>query len=328
MNEPCNESIVSIIVPIYNTEKYLKKCIDSIRNQTYSKIEIILIDDGSTDGSGKICDDYARIDSRINAVHIKNAGVSNARNIGMKFATGSYITFCDSDDYMEPSMINTLYYDALANNADIAMCNYNLVCNGAIIKNEVTNFKNDLNKQEFYSFAIEDKYYRGFVWSKLFKRSAVYQNDTPILFNDDIHLCEDVAWLFEVAQHCTIFFYNYKSHLYNYVQHDNNFNHRQWNIKLATILKAQFIQIEIAEKNCPSIVGSLKEQCLRTGIGVEYEMNKLRISDENTGQMLKRTKRYLMDVVKNSDIGVFSKIKLVLRSNCPYFILKYYKKIS
>lgn len=326
MNEPCSDSIISIIVPVYNTEKYLKKCIDSIRNQTYSIIEIILIDDGSTDGSGKICDDYARIDSRINVMHIRNAGVSNARNIGMKLATGRYITFCDSDDYIEPNMISILYYDALTSNADVAMCNYNLICNETIIKNEVTNFKNILNKQEFYSFAIEDKYYCGFAWMKLFKRSAIYHNDTPILFNEDIHLCEDIAWLFEVAQHCTIFFYNYNKHLYNYVQHENNFNHRKWNIKLATILKAQFIQIEIAEKNCPDIAGILKEQCLRTGIGIEYEMNQLGISDDNTEQMLKRAKRYLIDVIKNSDIGILTKIKLALRSNCPYFILKYYKK--
>ena len=96
-------SKVSIVVPIYNTEKYLKKCLDSIINQTYENLEIILVDDGSTDNSGKIIDDYAKKDSRIKAIHQKNAGQSTARNNGIKKATGKYISFIDGDDEIKPT---------------------------------------------------------------------------------------------------------------------------------------------------------------------------------------------------------------------------------
>ena len=102
-------ALVSIIVPVYNVEKYLKKCVDSIINQTYKKIEIILIDDGSTDNSSIICDYYSKIDSRINVVHKKNGGLSDARNRGLDIANGEYICFIDSDDYVNLSFVEDLY---------------------------------------------------------------------------------------------------------------------------------------------------------------------------------------------------------------------------
>ena len=93
-------SLISVIVPVYNVEKYLEACIDSILQQTYEKIEIILVDDGSTDSCGKICDEYASKDSRLKVLHKGNGGLSSARNAGIKVATGEWITFIDSDDYI------------------------------------------------------------------------------------------------------------------------------------------------------------------------------------------------------------------------------------
>ena len=93
-------SLISVIVPIYNVEKYLDKCVDSIINQTYKNLEIILVDDGSPDNCPQMCDDYAKKDSRIRVVHKENGGLSDARNAGMKVATGEYVSFIDSDDYI------------------------------------------------------------------------------------------------------------------------------------------------------------------------------------------------------------------------------------
>ena len=101
--------LISIIVPVYNVEPYLNKCLDSIVNQTYKKLEIILIDDGSTDNSGLICDEYASKDNRIIVVHQKNKGLSAARNVGLNIAKGDYIAFVDSDDFIEKDMYFTMY---------------------------------------------------------------------------------------------------------------------------------------------------------------------------------------------------------------------------
>ena len=103
------KDIISIIVPVYNVEKYLDKCIDSIINQTYKNIEIILIDDGSTDQSSAICDKYSKLDKSIKVIHKKNGGISDARNEGTKITTGSYLMFIDSDDYIDSNMIEELY---------------------------------------------------------------------------------------------------------------------------------------------------------------------------------------------------------------------------
>ena len=114
--------LVSIIVPVFNVKAFLSECLDSLINQSYPNIEIILVDDGSTDGSGKICDDYGRIDSRVKIIHKENGGLSDARNAGIEIATGNYITFVDSDDLLLPNTIEYLINLILANNADISVC--------------------------------------------------------------------------------------------------------------------------------------------------------------------------------------------------------------
>lgn len=103
------DDLISVIVPVYNVEKYLHKCINSILNQTYKNLEIILIDDGSTDNSGKICDEYALKDNRIKVIHKENGGLSSARNAGLDICSGDYIGFVDSDDYIAEDMYEYLY---------------------------------------------------------------------------------------------------------------------------------------------------------------------------------------------------------------------------
>ena len=116
-----NEPLVSVIVPIYNSGKYLDKCIDSIVNQTYKNLEIILVDDGSTDNAPEICDEWAKKDERIKVIHQENGGVSKARNVGLDNVTGEYISFVDSDDYVVRNYIDFLYYNLHAYGADISM---------------------------------------------------------------------------------------------------------------------------------------------------------------------------------------------------------------
>ncbi|MGZ5551627.1 MAG: glycosyltransferase family 2 protein, partial [Nitrososphaeraceae archaeon] len=113
---------ISIIIPVYNGVKYLPKCIDSVLNQTYKNLEIILVDDGSTDESGKICDTYSLKDNRIKVVHKQNGGLSDARNTGLKIATSEYIGFVDSDDFIESDMYEILLKTLYAYDADIVQC--------------------------------------------------------------------------------------------------------------------------------------------------------------------------------------------------------------
>ena len=114
-------NLVSIVIPIYNVEKYLNECVDSVIVQTYHDLEIILVDDGSTDNSGKLCDEYKKIDDRIKVIHQKNGGLSAARNTGMDSAIGEYLYFLDSDDYIEPQTVERLVDTIEQEKADIVL---------------------------------------------------------------------------------------------------------------------------------------------------------------------------------------------------------------
>lgn len=121
------ESLISVVVPIYKVEKYLVKCIDSIIEQSYRNIELILVDDGSPDSCPQICEEYRKKDSRIKVIHKQNGGLSDARNAGMEIATGEWITFIDSDDYVGINFLKELYSSAINTKADISICDYKSV---------------------------------------------------------------------------------------------------------------------------------------------------------------------------------------------------------
>lgn len=118
------KDLITIIVPVYNVEKYLDRCMQSVLHQTYRNLEIILVDDGSTDSSGKMCDDYARQDRRIKVIHKKNGGLSDARNAGLAQTSGDYIGYVDSDDWVEPDMYERMHRACVENDAQVAVCRY------------------------------------------------------------------------------------------------------------------------------------------------------------------------------------------------------------
>ena len=115
---------ISVIVPVYNVEQYLERCVDSIINQTYKNLEILLVNDGSTDNSGQLCDELAKKDDRIRVIHKENGGLSDARNVGIDEAEAELIGFIDSDDYIDEDMYETLYRQLRESNADLSMCGH------------------------------------------------------------------------------------------------------------------------------------------------------------------------------------------------------------
>lgn len=162
---------VSIITAVYKAEKFLKRCVDSILSQTYQNIELLLIDDGSPDNCPQMCDEYAKQDSRIKVVHQENGGVSSAWNAGLNHATGDYIAFVDSDDWVEPTYIEKLYETLQQHNADIAIC-----CNDVVDDNTSYADKNFLNLATFYPSSeclkvfLAKKRWRHAVWAKLYRK--------------------------------------------------------------------------------------------------------------------------------------------------------------
>lgn len=164
--------LISIIVPVYKVENYLEKCIKSILSQTYTNLEIILVDDGSTDACPQICDQYAQIDCRIKVIHKENGGLSDARNAGLEAAKGEYIAFVDSDDYIASTMYEHLYHILKQNQGDIAICRFLKVEDGS--KEEKLECKEQIetysNVEALAKFYTEDRVQMVVVWNKLYKR--------------------------------------------------------------------------------------------------------------------------------------------------------------
>lgn len=173
--EGSENPLITIVVPIYNVERFLRPCIESILGQTYKNLEIILVDDGSTDSCGKICDKYEKIDSRILVIHQENKGLSEARNAGIDAATGEYIAFIDSDDYVRGNYTETLLHALVENDAEIAVCSFQYVDEeGKYIRNS-SRLKEKKKTYTGEQFLMADRQLQDvsiIAWNKLYKRSV------------------------------------------------------------------------------------------------------------------------------------------------------------
>lgn len=218
---------VSVIVPVYNVEKHLKTCLDSVINQTYKNLEIILIDDGSTDNSSEICDEYARNDERIVVIHKENKGVSSARNKGIEIATGDFIGFVDSDDYIEPDMYEKLVSMITSDDIDIATSGYykDFSDRKVPMKNEGEVPIYPVCVKDFLKYVyIRDKYQNvaGYIVTKLFRASVIKEND--ILFDENMVMTEDILFFSQILMLSKKIVYTEK-HLYHYFQRETSAYH-------------------------------------------------------------------------------------------------------
>lgn len=196
--------MISIVVPVYNAERSIHKCIDSIVNQTFEDLEIILVNDGSKDNSGLICDEYAKKDNRIKVVHKENGGVSSARNSGLDIMTGQYFCFIDSDDYIEKDMIEKLYKAISESGAEIAICGYKRFCNNEI-KCHYENKGDIVGKIGIADFVAKNclNWLVSTPWAKLYTTTYL----SNVRFDESMSLGEDTKFnlnFFEYIEKITI----------------------------------------------------------------------------------------------------------------------------
>lgn len=224
---------ISIIVPVYNVEKYVEKCIQSLINQSYKNIEIILVDDGSNDRSNKIIDEYAKVDSRILTIHQKNKGVSAARNAGLKVATGEYVGFVDPDDYVDYQMYETMLKKIELNMSDLAVCGFSKVTELSD-KEEIFEIKDELLSPKK---CVEDLFdFRGgyaikpSVWNKLFRRDKI----GDLKFDENIGISEDLKFVVQYILKCNSIVY-VKQAFYKNLQRDGSITRSKG--KAAQIIK-------------------------------------------------------------------------------------------
>ena len=192
-----SQSLISVIVPVYNVKEYLNTCVESILNQTHENLEVILVDDGSTDGSGEICDSYAKTDTRVQVLHTTNGGQAAARNRGIEVCKGEYLTFIDSDDSMEPELIETLYLAQKKSGANLVSCRWRNVYEDGRIERSSGQTSGSVNvgKEEALRRMLYQIDTDVCVWAKLYQRDLFKS-----LRFEEGKIYEDFAIMFPILE--------------------------------------------------------------------------------------------------------------------------------
>ena len=313
---------ISIVVPVYNVENYLSYCVESLRQQTYKNIEIILVDDGSTDSSGEICDQYAREDDRIKVLHIENGGLSNARNTGVKESSTDWIVFIDSDDYYDHRAIEYLvelrdkYRVDLVATPVIEVRNYE---NSDFLGDFREKYSGKLDRRT----ALEQMFYGNYVGThsggKLYKKEILLRFPYP-----NGMLYEDLALAYEHIAFCENIAVS-DLNLYKYYRRPGSIVNSKYSDRLLDFYKAMEWNRSYIERDYPN------DKEMRRALNVRYVFNGLHIvhamlSSDMYAEVNKIRKEYIQyfkDVIPNSNVTRKNKLKYIL------FLVsaKLYKKV-
>lgn len=247
------QQMISVIVPVYQVDNFLGRCIESLLCQTYHNLEIILVDDGSCDKCARICDDWAKKDDRIRAIHKKNGGLSDARNAGMPFATGNYISFIDSDDTVSPDYFEVMLHTMQAEKSDIIEC--------GVVKfyedNQFDVFQDDLSVTSYptidgLSGLINENPFHQHVWNKLYKAELVL--DVPFPFGK---LNEDEFWTYQIfgrAKRVT----KINKTMYYYFQRSGSIMGAGFNLRRLDALEGKYNRQQYIEKYYPTLASQAR----------------------------------------------------------------------
>ena len=280
--------LVSVIVPVFNVENYVIRCIESLLVQSYEKLEIILIDDGSTDDSGKICDKYALADSRIVVIHQNNQGLSAARNIGISIMRGEYVSFVDSDDYVSPNYIESLYHVLDNEKADISICLGKKFYDDEKIDSEKIDFSQNIIFSS--KSALESMLYRkevnSYAWGKLYKSELFKQVRFPVG-----KLFEDVFTIYKVYDKADKIAFN-PVRLYYYYQRSGSIVNSVFSTKKMQQVIASEQILFFVRKNYPEIESAAVSKYFVAAVDVFRRLP--------SGKQYNSERKYLKEVIRNN----------------------------
>ena len=300
-----NNTLVSVIIPVYNVENYLCKCLDSVVAQTYKNIEVILVDDGSFDRCGQICDEYARKYPIMKVIHQSNKGLSEARNNGIKVAKGEFITFIDSDDYIENDYIEYLTDLQKQYNADIAIGGYRYVYEGS--KKSKHSHAEKIVLMTAEEALIRMNYTDGFgatAWAKLYRREIVLQYPYP-----KGKLYEDLATTYKIFSDARTIVFGSRV-IYYWVQRKGSIMRRIFDERQLDGIEAANEQLKFIESNYPSGIMAAKYRCVAKAV----ELMALNFRSGGDIKVYQKLKDYMNDfiigIVNDSNVRVSMKLRI------------------
>ena len=315
--------LISVIVPVYKTEKFLQRCVDSIVSQTYRNLEIILVDDGSPDNSGELCDENAKKDTRIKVVHKENGGLSSARNAGLNIMTGKYVGFVDSDDWIETNMYEVLYSRMISENADISCCGIKICSDSSILNyfnsNLDENFTlsrrealRELNYNKKITGSVVDKLYKAEIFSNLRMKEGILYEDSQVQ-----------PYCINIANRIT-----YVSNpLYCYYQSSGSILRSAYSSRHYDIIEIGLERIEFYKNNCTENLEYARMYHISNCLDVMYFSKDY----DEWREKREHIKQYLSASENNNfhmSINYILKIRLIIYRICPWLYYKIVKLYS
>jgi glycosyltransferase involved in cell wall biosynthesis len=315
--------LISIITPLYNIEKHLKKSLDSLVAQTYPNIEFILVDDGSEDSTGQICDDYAKNDPRFRVIHQTNGGISNARNNGLAIAKGELIGSVDGDDWVEPNLYESLYNNMVAFDADLSACDF---AHEYADKTKLRNPPTETpvlyeGKTMFHAGLIPHRFGVYFI-NKLFRRSIIDKlKKGHELFDETLHVSEDQLF---VAEYCllskrAVFL---QQPLYHYRRHaESATGSVSINPRALTLLDSTKKLQDFYKIHAPEYLHLVDFRYLRYNLSIRYHCLKTNRDPKLLERLNKNIKALYWPVLDSGKVSFKGKVYIVLFTHCPRFAM-------
>lgn len=303
---------ISVIVPIYKVEDCLYRCVDSIINQTYTNLEIILVEDGSPDNCPMICDEYAKKDSRIRVIHKENGGLSDARNAGLEIATGEYIGFVDSDDWIHKDMYSILYKIISRKQCDIVECNAIKIEN--TINDKEINFEYKFfiyTKEKAIEGLILEKTIHQTVWNKLYKKEVIQD-----IFFEKGKIHEDEFWTYQVINKCNNLIH-VELDLYYYFQRKSSIMGNEYSLKRLNAIEGRYKRYLFISKNFPQFLDIAKLNLFYISI---YYLQQSMIN--STKEEYKISYDFITDIIKKIGFKSEDYKKFSFKDNLWIFILR------
>jgi len=286
--------LISIIIPVYKVEKYLEKCIESVLKQTYTNLQIILVDDGSPDNCGKICDEYAKKDSRIEVIHKANGGLSDARNVGISKAKGRYIGFVDSDDYIKEDMYEILLNLIKKYDADVSICNlYDVIDGNECIRNKENGIR-EYSRIDILKEILLDKNIQSYAWNKLYKKELFDEIKYPIGKK-----YEDIGTTFYLFEKCNKIVVTSEPEYYYLKRADSLVN----NVTESTILDYTEIIIQrylYIKQNIKELRKYNNYYLAKTLITAHNDIENLENISEGMQQRYKKLYELVLEIIKSN----------------------------
>ena len=302
-----SKPILSIIVPIYNVEDYLERCIKSILNQTFSDFELILVDDGSTDSSPKICNEFKVKDKRVQVINKKKGGVSSARNEGIKIAKGEYIGFVDSDDFINKNMYKILYENAKQYDADISICSFEYVSYNTSLRDDNVKINNSViiyNNIESLEKLYGDESIKFIVpWNKVYRRSLFFDIRYDVgKTNEDEFIIHKLFYKSNKVVSCS-------KKLYYYFENDKSIMRKKFNVNRIDVIEAMEKRMSFFREKALTELEYKTQNMFLYYFFPYYYKAKFELKDSNClKKMKKQFKRNYKYLLKNPNYNLKAKV--------------------